>query len=193
MIGTRLTAKSIKSKYPEIGVCGLSCRLCPGYVIKTKSRCPGCKTEWRFGGPCSILHCAVKRNIEFCGDCEESITCEKWKRHRELGKKYDSFKCYQKLEDDIAFMEKYGLAEFRKSQKIREKLLRKMLDGFNEGRSKSYFCLAATVLDVSELENALTEGKRDSKGLDIKEKAKLLRSILDRIADEKNYYLKLRK
>ena len=192
-MGNRLAGKSIKSKYPEIGVCGLSCRLCQGYVIKTKSRCPGCKTEWRFGGPCSILHCAVKRNIEFCGDCEESKTCEKWKRHRELGKKYDSFKCYQKLEDDVAFMEKYGLAEFRKSQKVREKLLRKMLDEFNEGRSKSYFCLAATILDVDELKSALAEARRDSKGLDIKEKAKLLHSVLDKIAAEKKYYLKLRK
>ncbi len=188
-----MTIKSIKSNYPEIGVCGLSCRLCPGYVIKTKSKCPGCKTEWRFGGPCSILHCAVKRNIEFCGECEESITCEKWKRHRELGKKYDSFKCYQKLEDDIAFMEKYGLAEFRKSQKVREKLLRKMLDEFNEGRSKSYFCLAATVMEVGELESALAEARRDCGGLDIKEKAKLLHSILDGVAAEKKYYLKLRK
>jgi len=161
--------------------------------MKTKSRCHGCKTEGRLVGPCSILHCAVKRNIEFCGECEESITCEKWKRHREMGKKYDSFKCYQKLEDDIDFMEKYGLAEFRKSQKVREKLLRKMLDQFNEGRSKSYYCLAATVLDVSELENAIAEARRDLKGLDIKEKARLLHSILDRIADEKKYYLKLRK
>ncbi len=110
-----------------------------------------------------------------------------------MGKKYDSFKCYQKLEDDIAFMEKYGLAEFRKSQKIREKLLWKMLDEFNEGRSKSYFCLAATVLNVDELENALAEARRDSGGLDIKEKARLLHSILDRIAIEKQYYLKLRK
>jgi len=192
-VENRLAGKSIKSKYPEIGVCGLSCRLCPGYVMKTKSRCRGCKTEWRLGGPCSILHCAVKRNIEFCGDCEESRACEKWKRHREMGKKYDSFKCYKKLEDDIAFMEKYGLAEFRKSQKVREKLLWKMLDEFNEGRSKSYFCLAATVLEVGELENALAEARRDSKELDIKEKAKLLHSILDRIAVEKKYYLKLRK
>jgi hypothetical protein len=192
-MGNRFTGKNIKSKYPEIGVCGLSCRLCPGYVMKTKSRCHGCKTGGRLVGPCSILHCAVKRNVEFCGDCEESKTCEKWKRHREMGKKYDSFKCYQKLEDDIAFMEKYGLAEFRKSQKVREKLLWKMLDQFNEGRSKSYFCLAATVLDVDELENALEVARIGSISFDIKEKAKLLRSILDSIAAEKNYCLKLRK
>lgn len=96
----------MQSEYPEIGACGLSCRLCPGYVIKTKSKCPGCKTEYRLGGPCSILHCAVKRKTEFCGNCSEKTNCEKWKRHRESGKSYDSFKCYQKLEDDINYIEK---------------------------------------------------------------------------------------
>jgi hypothetical protein len=182
----------MKSKYPEIGICGLSCRLCPGYVMKTKSRCRGCKTKWRLVGPCSILHCAVKRNIEFCNDCQESKTCEKWKRHRKMGKNYDSFKCYQKLEDDIVFIQRYGLAEFRKSQKIREKLLWKMLNNFNEGRSKSYYCLVVTILEVNEIEKALKEATNKSKGLNIKEKAKLLHSILDKIAQKKNYYLKLR-
>lgn len=183
----------MKSKYPEIGICGLSCRLCPGYVMKTKSRCRGCKTKWRFMGPCSILHCAVKKNIEFCGKCKESKVCEKWKRHREMGKKYDSFKCYQKLEDDISFIQKRGLAEFRKSQKVREKLLWQMLKDFNEGRSKSYYCLVATVLEVPEIEKSLTEAKSKSKGLDIKEKAKLLHSIFDKIAKKKKHNLKLRK
>jgi len=183
----------MKSKYPEIGVCGLSCRLCPGYVMKTKSRCRGCKTKWRLVGPCSILHCAVKRDVEFCGLCNESKTCEKWKRHREIGKKYDSFKCYQKLEDDITFIQKHGLVEFRKAQKVREKLLWEMLNKFNEGRSKSYYCLVATVLEVNEIEKALKETKNKSKGLDIKEKAKLLHSIFDEIGQKKHYYLKLRK
>lgn len=183
----------MKFKYPEIGVCGLSCRLCPAYIMKTKSRCPGCKTKWRLGGPCSILHCAVKKNIEFCGDCEENKTCEKWKRHRRIGKEYDSFKCYQKLEDDIVFIQKNGLAEFRKEQKTREKLLWKMLNDFNEGRSKSYYCFVVTILEVGELEEALKEAKNRSKGLNMKEKAKLLHFIFDRIAREKNYYLKLRK
>jgi hypothetical protein len=138
------------------------------------------------------LHCAVKRGVEFCGICRENKKCEKWKRHREIGKKYDSFKCYQKLGDDIAFIRKHGLPGFRKSQKVREKLLWKMLNGFNEGRSKSYYCLASTILEVDEMEKALKEAKNKSKGLDIKEKAKLLRSIIDEIAKKRNYYLKLR-
>lgn len=110
-----------------------------------------------------------------------------------MGKKYDSFKCYQKLEDDIAFIQKNGLAEFRKTQKIREKLLWKMLNEFNEGRSKSYYCIAATVFKVDELEKAIAKAKKSSKDLNIKEKAKLLHSIFDRVAEKKNYYLKLRK
>jgi hypothetical protein len=183
----------MKFQYPEIGVCGLSCRLCPNYVIKTKSRCLGCKTKWRLGAPCPILHCAFKKGVEFCGDCKESENCEKWKKHREMGKKCDSFKCYQKLEDDILFIKKHGLAKFRETQKVREKLLRKMLNKFNEGRSKSYYCLVATVLEVKELEKALDEATSKSKELNIKEKAKLLHSILDEIGQKKNYYLKLKK
>jgi len=31
-------------KYPEIGICGLSCRLCPIYNTKAESRCLGCKS-----------------------------------------------------------------------------------------------------------------------------------------------------
>jgi hypothetical protein len=68
-----------------------------------------------------------------------------------------------------------------------------MLDGFNEGRLKSYFYLAATVMEVDELENALEVARVGSISFDIKEKARLLHSILDSTAAEKKYYLKLRK
>jgi len=68
-----------------------------------------------------------------------------------------------------------------------------MLQEFNEGRSKSYYCIAATVLEIEELEESLNKAKKDSTGLEIKEKSKILHLILDEIAERKNYYLKLRK
>ncbi len=183
----------MKIKYPEIGICGLSCRLCPNYNADAKSRCLGCKSEGRMAVGCSFITCAIKKKgIEFCWDCEESKTCEKWRKHRESGKKVDSFKCYQKLEDDIAFIQKYGVAEFEKLQKIREQLLREMLQEFNEGRSKSYYCIASTVLEIEDLKEALNKAKKSSKGLKIKENSKLLHSILDEIAVQKKYCLKLR-
>ena len=64
---------------------------------------------------------------------------------------------------------------------------------FNEGRSKRYYCIAATVLEIDELKESLAKARNDSKELEIDEKSKLLHSILDEIALQKKYYLKLRK
>jgi len=181
-------------KYPEIGICGLSCRLCPMYNTDAESRCSGCKSPARMAVGCPFITCAVKKKgIEFCWECEESPTCEKWKNHREAGKSHDSFKCYQTLEEDISFISKHGIHEFEKIQKQREQLLKEILQDFNEGRSKSYYCVAATMLEPEELKDALIQAKKESDGMDMKEKSKILHSILDSIALKKKYYLKLRK
>lgn len=90
---------------------------------------------------CGFITCAKKKEIEFCWDCEEDTTCSRWRHHREFSKQYDTFKCYRKLGDNISFVLKNGIEEFEKQQKAREKLLEKMLKGFNEGRSKNIlFC-----------------------------------------------------
>lgn len=90
------------------------------YHIESESRCCGCKSEARMAVGCPFITCAVKRKgIEFFWDCEDSITCEKWKKHRDSGKLHDSFKCYQKLEDDISFIQKNGVETFEKLQKLR--------------------------------------------------------------------------
>jgi len=121
-------------KYPEIGICGLSCRLCPRYHTEGAGRCDGCKTESRKGAGCPFITCALKKKgIEFCWSCEDHETCKKWINHRESGKKSDSFMCYQKLDDDIAFLQKNGADEFEMIQKIRERSLKEMLREFNEG------------------------------------------------------------
>jgi len=181
-------------EYPEIGVCGLSCRLCPMYNTEAESRCFGCKSPTRMAVGCPFIRCAVKRRgIEFCWGCDESETCEKWKNHREAGKVRDSFKCYQTLEADISFISRHGVSEFQKIQERRGLLLEEMLNNFNEGRSKSYYCIAATVLEPGELEEALSRAKEESGGLDIRARSKVLHRILDEIASRRGYLLKLRK
>ena len=180
--------------YPEIGICGLSCLLCPNYYTDGKSRCSGCKTESRMAAGCPFITCAIKKKrVEFCWDCPESPSCKTWSNHREQGKKRDSFKCYQTLEKDIDFIQTYGVAEFEKTQRIRAELLQEMLQDYNEGRSKRYYCIAATVLEIEALQGALHEARSRSKGLDLKGRSKLLHTVLDKSAAEKNYVLKLRK
>lgn len=184
----------MNTQHPEIGVCGLSCRLCPMYNAQTSSRCGGCKSPGRIAVGCPFISCAVKKKgIEFCWECTEENTCERWRKHREAGKRRDSFKCYQKLEDDIAFIREHGVAEFEKEQKIREHFLEEMLQHFNDGRSKSYYCIASTVMKIDELKDALTKARIQSRNLQPNEKAKVMHSILDSVSKEKGYLLKLRK
>jgi len=181
-------------KYPEIAVCGLSCRLCPRYQTESQSRCEGCKSKFRMSAGCSFITCAVKKKgIEFCINCSESKNCEKWKKHREYGKKVDSFISYQKLEDNIKFIYDNGVEQFEKEQILKEKLLKEMLWDYNEGRSKSYYCIAVTLLEIEEIKEALTQAKKDSLGLIIKEKSRILHLILDEIAEQKKVHFKLRK
>jgi hypothetical protein len=178
----------------DIGICGLSCRLCPSYHIEGKSKCGGCKSQYRMGAGCAFITCAVKRKgIEFCWQCEESSACEKWRAHREFSREHDTFVCYQKLENNIAFVQRHGIREFEKTQQDRERLLCEMLDEFNEGRSKNYFCNAATLLEIDELETALTRARKGSDGLNIKGKSNILHKILSGIAKKNNYCLTLRK
>jgi len=97
------------------------------------------------------------------------------------------------LEHDIQLVLDHGLDELVHDLQLREHILKQMLEQFNEGRSKSYYCIAATVMTKADIEQALEEAKQRSGGLDIKAKAKLLHAILDDIAQKKGYLLKLRK
>jgi hypothetical protein len=184
----------VNIKYPEVGVCGLSCRLCPSYHSDSESRCGGCKSESRMKVGCPFITCAVKkRGIEYCGDCSDNLSCGKWRQHREHGRSHDSFVCYQRLEDNIAFIEDHGISSFDRIQKERQELLSMMLGDFNEGRSKTYYAIAATVMDIQEIRDALSQAAYAPSISDRKSKSKILHEILDKIADEKGYLLKLRK
>jgi len=184
----------MRIKYPEIGVCGLSCRLCPNYHIRSENRCGGCKSTGRMKVGCPFITCAVKkRGIEFCWQCAEQDGCQRWRQRREWGKHHDSFICYERLEDNIAFIKREGIRAFAKDQQARKRLLIAMLNEFNEGRSKTFYCTAATVMEIQELKHAITRARNESKGMDKINKSQIIHSIINAIAEFKKYHLKLRK
>jgi hypothetical protein len=181
-------------QYPQIGICGLSCRLCPRYQTEAASRCYGCKSPDRMVAGCPFITCAINKvGVEFCWDCKDNESCEKWIRHRETGKGHDSFKSYQKLEEDINFVKEKGVRAYHELQIIRESLLLRLITEFNEGRSKSYYCIAATVMGIDELRGSLEEATTRSKLLNVTDRSKLMHSILDSVALKKAYHLRLRK
>lgn len=177
--------------YPTLGCCGLDCGLCPRYYTVGSSRCPGCLGPDFFNKhpSCSFITCCVKKkNLEVCAECAE-FPCSKFDGFDAA----DSFLTHRKAIPNLDLIRKYGLEAFIKQQKKRIELLEEMLNEFDEGRSKSYYCIAATVMEIDELKKALAKARKDSTGLDIKGKAKLLHSKLDEIAEQKVYFLRLRK
>ena len=115
-------------KHPEVGICGLSCRLCPSYHTEAQSRCAECKSKDRIAVGCPFITCALKkRSLEFCWDCEESDSCEKWSEHRAHGK-------------------------------------------------ETYYCIAATDMEIDELNESLAQARLESALLSIKDKSKTLRA-----------------
>ena len=178
----------------DFGICGLPCKLCAMRHMDTRGRCQGCKSPARMKSGCPFITCAIKnKGVEFCWGCPENPDCDRWNARRARAKSIDSVVCcHQRLEDDIQYIQKNSIDQFMKLQDRREKILIEMLENFNEGRSKRYYCVAATVMEIDELTEAVRKATEKSEGLDIKARAKMLRSILDEIAEQKKYTLKLK-
>lgn len=186
--------------YPTLGCCGLDCGLCPRYYTVGPSRCPGCCGPDFFEKhpSCSYITCCVKKeSLEVCAQCEE-FPCSKFESLRVDGGEYDSFVTYLKAYPNMIFIKEFGLKEFIKQQKKRLKLLETMLKSFDDGRSKSFYCLAATLLSKEALKKSIEKSKKrikeDKIGPDdTKARAQILRGFLEEYAASYGVELKLRK
>jgi len=178
-------------KYPTIGVCGLDCGLCPRYYTIGPSRCPGCAGPDFFNKhpSCSFITCGVKKkNLEVCAECSE-FPCSKFKSNEEYQqlKESSSYPSYKKVMPNLNFIKEQGIKKFIEKQRNKMKLLETMMENFNEGRSRSFFCKAVDLLGLTSLESALDGATKKIKidhikPDDIKIKAKILKSILYEIA-----------
>ena len=185
-----MQTKSGVKKYPTIGVCGLDCGLCPRYYSKGPSRCPGC------GGPdffnkhpsCSFITCCVnKKSLEVCGECAE-FPCSKFKTEEEYqqSEESSSYPSNKVILKNLIFIKEHGLKKFIDQQKKRIKLLERMIEKFDDGRSRSFFCRAACLLDLKSLENSLNKAiykikTENIKKNDTKIKAKILKQYIEKI------------
>lgn len=134
--------------------------------------------------------------MEVCSQCT-SFPCE---RVQGLLQQpiYDSFLTYKKVASNLHAIRDHGLDVFVDQQQRRMNLLEQMLKEFNDGRSKNYYCLSATLLSILGLEEALKIARQmvASKRLlpqDKKAKAALLKEHLDRLAKKEGIVLQLNK
>jgi hypothetical protein len=185
--------------YPTIGCCGIDCGLCPRFYTVGSSKCPGCCGPDFFGKhpSCSYITCCVKKkNLEVCAQCEE-FPCSKFESWLVSGEEYDSFLTHKKAHPNLIFIKEHGIEKFIEQQSKQIRLLEQMIENFDEGRSKSFFCIAASLLPVADLETALEQtGQRIKadkiESNDIKVKSKILRGLLSDMATREGIELKLR-
>ena len=183
-------------RYPTVACCGLDCGLCPAYYTKGPSRCPGCCGPDFFNKhpSCSIITCCVKKHdYETCAECDEfpCIKIDKWD-------KMDSFISHKVSLSNLGLIQKEGIEQFVAQQKRRIELLNAMLEEFNEGRSKSLYCIATALLSIDDLDIVLQESKQVIKDEEInannlKAKSKVLRDKLSKLANSKSIELKLKR
>jgi len=186
--------------YPTIGCCGLDCGLCSRYFTVGSSKCPGCCGSNFFNKhpSCSYITCCVKKKkLEVCAQCDE-FPCSKFESWLEKGGEYDSFTTYKKVKINLDSIRKYGLETFIKQQRKRVELLEKMLKNYDDGRSKSFYCIATALLPITDLEISLERTEQrlkvDKIDLDNKRiKSKVLKEFLNESAVRNKVELKLRK
>lgn len=186
--------------YPTVGCCGLDCGLCPRYYTVGSSKCPGCNGPDFFNKhpSCSYITCCVKKKgLEACGQCGE-FPCIKFESWLETGGEYDSFLTHKKAKPNLEFIKANGLERFMEQQRKRIVLLERMLKDFDDGRSRSFYCIASTLLPIADLESSLDKTeqrlKADSINLnDNRTKSKVLREFLNESASRNKIDLRLRK
>ena len=168
-------------------LCGLNCGLCSMHLDKY---CPGCG-----GGagnqPCAIARCSIHNGgVEYCWQCE-AYPCEKYAG---IGA-FDSFITHRNQLKDTEKVQAIGLRAYQAEQAEKIELLQFLLANFNDGRRKSFFCLAVNLLDLQDLKAVMERLKAEleADARTIKEKAALAVGLLHNTAEKHGISIKLNK
>jgi hypothetical protein len=182
-------------EYPLFSQCGLNCGLCPRYHTKGVSKCPGCGGTsigtHEFVTHCGVNSCAGRHGgIEYCYLCEE-YPCKKYYGSEKIK---DSFITKQHQLADFQKAREIGLAAYQAELEEKVGILERLLTGFDDGRRKSFFCLAVNLLELADVKEVTTRLETEiTSNATPKEKAALAVDMFRQKADEQNILLELRK
>jgi len=88
-----------------------------------------------------------------------------------------------------------GIKAYKKELDEKINILKYLLANYNDGRRKSFFCIAVNLLGLNDIKCVLIQLKKETKSVDLtmKEKSLIAVRMFEEIAAEKNILLKLRK
>ncbi len=168
-------------------LCGLNCGLCP---MQLDNYCPGCG-----GGAgnqaCSIARCSLQHNgIEYCFQCEE-FPCGKYDGVDE----YDSFITHQNQKNDLKKAAEIGIDAYNDEQLEKVEILQYLLSSYNDGRRKTFFCVAVNLLGLEEIKDIIRQidENHELNFLSFKEKSAHVAGLFQNAAKQHDIELKLHK
>lgn len=181
----------LQRKNPLFSACGLHCGLCPRHYTQGASKCPGCagKDFSHVHPACGVLSCCQRHGLEYCVACAE-YPCRKYDGADE----FDSFISHQNQLLDFAIAKKLGLEEYAHRMQHKRTILQQLLQGYDDGRRKSFFCLAVNLLSLEELDSVMLQlAATEVEELPVRDQSAKAVSLLQSMASSRGIVLKLRK
>ncbi len=178
-------------QYPLFSACGLNCGLCPRYYTDGASKCPGCAGTGfsAVHPPCGVLSCCQRKGFDYCFMCGE-FPCKKY----DNADLYDSFITHRNQLRDLEKVMEIGIEAYKSELNEKASLLDALLKSYDDGRRKSFFCIAVNLLDLNSV-RSVVEQLADSVGTEDSPKVKveIAARLINAIAETKGISLKLRK
>ncbi len=144
-----------RREYPLFSLCGLNCGLCPRYHTDGASRCPGCGGEGfsKKHPTCGVISCSLRHGgVQYCFLCAE-YPCEKLAK----ADRTDSFITHRNMQADFARAGSGGMEAYRQELEKKVSLLQELLAQYNDGRRKSFFCLAVNLLPLADVQAVMKQ------------------------------------
>jgi hypothetical protein len=107
---------------------------------------------------------------------------------------FDSFITYQSRIADQQTALKFGIDAYRKLLEGKIEILNLLIDKFDDGRRKGFYCLAVNLLNLETLRSVMKEVEKTAseKSMDRKELAQVAVTALQTMAVKQEILLRLR-
>ena len=178
-------------EYSLFSACGLNCGLCPRHQMNGTSKCSGCSGEGflMVHPACGVLSCSQRKGIEYCHQCDE-YPCKKY----DGANQSDSFITHLKQFCDMNKVKTLGIDDYRNEINEKVSILETLLSNYDDGRRKGLFCLAVNLLEIQDVRHVMEQISNQTQiGHSVKDKATTAVQLFQRMAEQRNLALKLRK
>ena len=172
-------------KDPWLSLCGLNCGLCP---MRLGNHCGGCG---RGSSACRIARCSLAHGgVAYCFQCSE-YPCSTYAQIDA----FDSFISHRNQKSDLARAARLGADAYGAEQREKRRILDRLLADYNDGRRKTFYCVAVNLLELQTLREILQEiaERPEIDRLPPKERSACVAGLFQRAAEARGLELKLRR